>query len=130
MSSAKGRAGRGQPVRQRRRVSYQWQLRQVMAEHKMYATTELVPLLAERGINLSASQVHRLVTSTPERLSLPILAALCDIFAIDAAELIPTDATSVGVRKAAAGDRPARRTPPAGIGNLRPVRARILAPKE
>jgi hypothetical protein len=56
-------------------VSYEWRLREVMAEHTVYATTELVPLLAERGINLSASQVHRLVTSAPERLSLPILAA-------------------------------------------------------
>jgi Cro/C1-type helix-turn-helix DNA-binding protein len=129
MSAAKGRTGRGQPVRQRRTVSYQWRLRQVMAEHKMYATTELVPLLAERGINLSASQVHRLVTSIPERLSLPILAALCDIFAVDAAELVPTDASSVGVRKTAAGDRPARRAP-AEIGELRPVRARIVAPEE
>lgn len=130
MTPAKDRTGRGQPVRQRRTVSYQWRLRQVMAEHKMYATTELVPLLAERGINLSASQVHRLVTSTPERLSLPILAALCDIFAVDAAELIPTDASSVGVRKTATGDRPARRRPPAGIGDLRPIRARVVAPEE
>ena len=78
-----------------------------MAEHKMYATTELVPLLAERGVYLSASQVHRLATSTPERLSLPILAALCDIFGIDPAELIHTDATNVGVRKVSAEDRPA-----------------------
>ncbi len=46
----------------------------------MFTATELVPLLAERGIDLSASQVHRLVTGTPERLSLPVLAALCDIF--------------------------------------------------
>jgi hypothetical protein len=130
MSPAKDRAGRGRPVRQRRTVSYEWRLRQVMAEHKMYATTELVPLLAERGINLSASQVHRLVTSTPERLSLPILAALCDIFAVDAAELITTDASSVGVRKTAAGDRPAHRAPAAGIAELRPVRARIVPPQE
>lgn len=124
------RAGRDRPVRQRRKVSYEWRLREVMAEHKMYATTELVPLLAERGINLSASQVHRLATSTPERLSLPILAALCDIFAVDAAELIPTEATSVGVRKATAGDRPASTPPAAGLGDLRPVRARILRPEE
>lgn len=123
-------AQRGRSVRQRRNVSYQWRLREVMAEHQMYATTELVSLLAERGITLSASQVHRLVTSTPERLSLPILAALCDIFAVDAAALIPTDATNVGVRKATAEDRPARRAPTAGIGQLRPVRARIVAPEE
>lgn len=41
----------------RRQVSYQWRLRLVMAEHGMFATTDLVPLLAERSIELSASQV-------------------------------------------------------------------------
>jgi DNA-binding Xre family transcriptional regulator len=50
-----------------------------MAEHGMFATTELVPLLAERGVVLSAAQVYRLVTQTPERLSLRTLMALCDI---------------------------------------------------
>lgn len=114
-------------TRQRRKVSYEWRLREVMAEHKIYATTELVPLLAERGIGLSASQVHRLVTTTPERLSLPVLAALFDIFDVTPAELIPTDAVNVGVRKIAAGDRPAKTT---GIGDLRPVRARIVRPGE
>ena len=94
-------------TRQRRKVSYQWRLREVMAAHKLYATTELVPLLAERGITLSSSQVHRLVTTTPERLSLPVLAALCDIFDLPPAELMPTRATNVGVRKIAAGNRPA-----------------------
>ena len=52
----------------------------------MFTTTGLVPQLAERGITLSASQVHRLVTGTPERLSLPVLAALCDIFDVTPAE--------------------------------------------
>lgn len=114
-------------TRQKRKVSYRWRLREVMAEHKIYATTELVPLLAERGILLSASQVHRLVTTVPERLSLPVLAALCDIFQATPADLIVTDAVNVGVRKLAAGDRPA---PPADIGDLRPVRARIVRPGE
>ena len=108
-------------TRQKRTVSYQWRLRAVMAQHSMYATTELVPLLAERGVVLSASQVHRLVTSTPERLSLTILAALCDIFSVEPGDLIITDATSVGVRPAAGGDRPA----PGTTGQLRPRRARI-----
>ena len=57
-------------IRLRREVSYQWRLREVMATRGLFATTELVPLLAERGISLSASQVHRLVTGIPERLSL------------------------------------------------------------
>lgn len=107
----------------RRQVSYRWLLREVMAEHKLYATTELVPLLAERGITLSASQVHRLVTSPPERLSMSVLAALCDIFSVDPSTLIETAAVDVGVRKVAASDRPAR--PPAS-DVARPRRARIL----
>ena len=85
----------------RRQVTYRWLLRELMADHGMYATTALVPLLAERGIELSPSQVHRLVTQVPERLSLPILAALCDIFGCTPAELIATDVQVVADRKAA-----------------------------
>jgi len=58
-----------------RQVSYQWRLREVMAAHGLFNATDLVPLLAERGIRLSSVQVWRLVTQTPERLSLPVLAA-------------------------------------------------------
>jgi DNA-binding Xre family transcriptional regulator len=117
-------------TRQRRKVSYEWRLRELMAEHKMFATTELVPLLAERGITLSASQVHRLVTSVPERLSMPILAALCDIFEASPSDLIRTEAVSLGVRKVAAGDRPSRTPRSSEIKALRPVRARITRPGE
>lgn len=113
---------------QKRKVSYQWLLREVMAEHKLYATTELVPLLAQRGIELSVSQVHRLVTSPPERLSMPVLAALCDIFGVDPARLIVTDAVDVGVRKLAASDRPSRAAATAAAP-LRPRRARVLPEK-
>ena len=62
-----------------RKMTYQWKLRQLMATREMYATTDLVPLLAERGIHLSREQVFRLVTTVPQRLSLDTLAALCDI---------------------------------------------------
>lgn len=105
----------------RRKVSYRWQLRAVMAEHGMFSTTELSPLLRERGIDLSVSQVHRLVTGTPERLSLPVLAALCDIFGAGPGDLILTEAQNTAVRKTAAGDLPA----PAELAGLRPRPARI-----
>ena len=62
-----------------RAVDYRWHLRLRMAERGMFATTELGPLLAERGVVLSREQVYRLVAGTPERLSLRTLAALCDI---------------------------------------------------
>lgn len=78
----------------KRQVSYQWRLRELMAGHGMFSTTELVPLLQERGIELSVSQVHRLATGTPERLSLAVLAALCDIFECTPGELIATKASS------------------------------------
>lgn len=98
----------------RRQVSYRWRLRELMAGHNMFATVDLVPLLAQRGITLSVSQVHRLVTGTPERLSLPVLAALCDIFQCTAAELIPTTAASVSSRKAV-GETPLTVVDPSAI---------------
>ena len=61
-----------------REVDYRWHLRQLMATRGLFSTTDLAPLLAERGIELSAAQVYRLVTGTPERLNLHVLAALCD----------------------------------------------------
>ena len=103
----------------KRQVSYQWRLREVMAASGMFTVTELVPLLHERGIDLSASQVHRLASGTPERLSLQVLAALCDIFSCTPAELIATRAQDAPLRKTATGD---------GAVNLnarRPKRARL-----
>lgn len=63
-----------------KRLGYTWHLRQIMARHNLWKSTQLRPLLRERGINLSESQVYRLVTGTPERLSIRVLIALCDIF--------------------------------------------------
>src|SRR2546423_13042363 len=62
-----------------RELDYRWNLRQVMASREMFQTTDLVEPLAQRGIRLSPSQVYRLVTERPERLSLKILMALLDI---------------------------------------------------
>jgi hypothetical protein len=105
-----------------RQVSYQWRLREVMAAHGMFAATDLAAPLAERGITLSSVQVWRLVTQTPERLSLPVLAALCDIFACTPAELIATRAEPAPARRtatAAGGDKIA------DLAAVRPKRARI-----
>ena len=60
-------------------VGYRWHLRRRMAEQGLFQTTELVPLLAERGVRLSREQVYRLATGSPHRLNLQVLAALCDI---------------------------------------------------
>ncbi|MFF2128338.1 helix-turn-helix domain-containing protein [Streptomyces olivochromogenes] len=59
-------------------------------------------MLAERGIELSSVQVWRLVTQTPERLSLPVLAALCDILDVTPTDLIATRVENVAPRRIAA----------------------------
>lgn len=66
----------------------EWHLRIKMAERGLYKTTELVPLLADRGVHLSREQVYRLVTQRPERLSMDTLAALCDILECGVEDLI------------------------------------------
>lgn len=71
-----------------REVGYRWHLRRLMADQGMFQTTELVPLLAERGVPLSREQVYRLVTKTPQRLNLEVLAALCDILDCRPGDLI------------------------------------------
>ena len=70
------------------KVSYNWHLRMRMAERGMFATSDLVPLLAERGVVLSREQVYRLVAKVPERVSLTVLAALCDALGVSPAELV------------------------------------------
>ena len=69
-----------------KQVGYHWHLRRLMAERGMFATTDLVPLLAQRGVSLSREQVYRLVVGVPERLNLAALAALCDILDCSPAE--------------------------------------------
>jgi hypothetical protein len=61
------------------KLGYRWNLRQVMASRGMFATTDLADPLAQRGVQLSSSQIYRLVVERPERLSLKVLMALLDI---------------------------------------------------
>ena len=104
-------------------MGYRWHLRLKMAERGMFATTDLRPLLAERGVVLSREQVCRLVTGVPARLSLRTLAALCDILDCTPADLVePAAEPGRGSKRAAA---PA--AAPAGPAELRPVRARIIS---
>jgi len=90
-----------------------------MANRGMFATTDLAPLLAERGISLSATQVYRLVTGTPERLSLPTLMALCDILECTPNDLIEPVTETVEIKATGTGDAVA------GLKGRRPRRADI-----
>lgn len=107
------------------KLGYRWRLREVMAARGLYMTTDLAPLLAERGVTLSAPQVYRLVTQTPERLSLRTLMALCDALGCTSVDLIePVEEAKRRPARAAAGGAE-------GVGDvrqLRPRRADVLGP--
>ncbi len=104
------------------KLDYRWHLRQVMAARGMFATTDLLEPLSERGVRLSSSQVYRLVVERPERLSLKVLMALLDVLDCSMDELIEPVAAAATASKAAGGAGRGE----AGVGELRPKRARIV----
>lgn len=103
-----------------RTIGYRWHLRAIMATRGMFATSELGPLLAARGVKLSREQVYRLVAGTPERLNLTTLAALCDILAVTPADLLEITVEARRAPKAVSS------AAPAAVRDLRPRRARIV----
>lgn len=109
-------------------IGYEWRLREVMAASGIFATSKLVPLLRERGIELSASQIYRLATEKPERLNMHVLVALMDIFECSADDLVRN--VDLGASAAATGtdgeDRSASGAATLREKGLRPPRARVL----
>lgn len=103
------------------RAVVRWNLRWLMAENGMFATTDLVAPLHERGIEISRQMVHRIATKPPQRINLDLLAALCDILNCSPNDLL--ELTREQVR-----DAPAVNDGGPGIGDLRPIRTRIRRP--
>ena len=82
-----------------REMDYVWHLRAKMAERGMFATTDLQPLLAERGVAISREQTYRLVTGQPQRLSMATLVALCDILECTPNDLIESSIVEASAKK-------------------------------
>jgi DNA-binding Xre family transcriptional regulator len=83
---------------------FEWRLRELMAMRGMFATSDLIGPLADRGIRLSRSQVYRLVADPPERISLSMLLALVDILDCQLPELAtPRSAGQAGSAGSQAG---------------------------
>ena len=99
-------------------TGYRWHLRERLGARGIWKTTELVPLLAEHGVELSSAQVYRLVAKVPERLSLHVLAALCSICSCS-----PSDLIEVGVETDP--PPPTRRAAVVTLPAGRPRRARV-----
>ena len=103
------------------KLDYKWNLRELMAQGGMFQTTQLRPKFAERGIELSDSQVYRLVVDKPERMSMKTLVALMDILGCGMEDLIQPIVTSRTTARAA-GQHSGQDT---GVGSFRPKRARV-----
>jgi DNA-binding Xre family transcriptional regulator len=93
----------------------------------MFQTTELVPLLADRGVHLTRQYVHKLVTTAPQRINTELLAALCDILDCDPNDLLEPVVEQAEQVKTGTGDGSKEGL---GIGQLRPVRATIRRPTD
>lgn len=103
-----------------RRVSFQWNLRQVMAARGMFKTSDLAAPLAERGIDISRQMIHKVVTGSPQRVNVDLLAALCDILECTPSDLLELRYEQAPITRAPGGT--------AGIGDLRPLRATVRRP--
>jgi DNA-binding Xre family transcriptional regulator len=110
-----------------RRMTMRWHLRQVMATRGIFQTSDLVPLLADRGVHLTRQYVHKLVTTPPQRINTDLLAALCDILECEPNDLLEPVLEQAEQAKTGTGE--ARRDG-LGIGELRPIRARVRRPHE
>lgn len=75
-------------------------------------------------MTLSREHVYRLVTKTPQRLNIDVLAALCDLLDCEPNDLLQPVVKSV--EAARTGTEPTSQS----IGALRPVPARIRRPQE
>jgi DNA-binding Xre family transcriptional regulator len=110
----------------KRQVDYTWRLAEIMAAHGMHNSTDLIPRLTERGIQLSRPQVYRVVHQRPERVSVQLLAALCDIFSCGIEDLITVTATDVRRKKTASSTATSSTNVVELNKSVRPRRARVI----
>lgn len=105
-----------------RTVTMRWNLRQVMATKGMFKTSDLDGPLRERGIELSRSMVHKIVTGAPARINTDLLAALCDILDCTASDLLELQVEQARQPRAVSSGT-------TSIGDLRPIRTTVRRPE-
>ena len=82
-----------------------WALREVAFARGIIKTTDLWRALQDQGVQLSRPQVYRLMAETPERLSLRVLAGLCEVLECSPNDLlVKTEGSRPAVAPVAAVD--------------------------
>lgn len=110
----------------KKHIEYSWRLREIMAARGLFNISDLIPLLVERGIDLSPSQIYRLVGQKPERMSMILLGALCDALDCTVEDLCQFHSVATAQRKNVV-NAPASKGPKVVDLNttIRPKRARV-----
>ncbi|MDP9987452.1 DNA-binding Xre family transcriptional regulator [Arthrobacter oryzae] len=110
----------------KKHIEYSWRLREIMAARGLFNISDLIPLLIERGIDLSPSQIYRLVGQKPERMSMTLLGALCDALDCTVEELCQFHAVAAAQRKNIANGPSANGPTVVDLNTtIRPKRARV-----
>ncbi|MDQ0819187.1 DNA-binding Xre family transcriptional regulator [Arthrobacter sp. V4I6] len=111
----------------KKHIEYSWRLREIMAARGLFNISDLIPLLVERGIELSPSQIYRLVGQKPERMSMTLLGALCDALDCTVEDLCHFRAVATAQRRKNTVNGPASNGPKVVDLNttIRPKRARV-----
>ncbi|ROS56581.1 helix-turn-helix transcriptional regulator [Frigoribacterium sp. PhB118] len=106
-----------------RQIDWNFRVRELMARAGMRNSRDLVEPLHERGITLSESQIYRLVSQNPDRISFQVFVSLCDIFNVEPNDLLTYTAADIRTkhRPAAVGQS----TDVPLLEAYRPVRARV-----
>jgi DNA-binding Xre family transcriptional regulator len=110
----------------KKHIEYSWRLREIMAARGLFNISDLIPLPIERGIDLSPSQIYRLVGQKPERMSMTLLGALCDALDCTVEELCQFHAVAAAQRKNIANGPSANGPTVVDLNTtIRPKRARV-----
>lgn len=110
------------------RIGYQWRLREIMAARGMNNISDLMTPLHEVGIELSASQLYRLLGNTPDRLPLALLGALCHVLDCTTEDLCDFRVDATPSRRIASGGARGPAIAAVPDPTVRPKRARIHRP--
>jgi len=86
---------------------YEWRLAALMGERKIRTGAELQRLLAERGYDITSSQLSRIIYDRPLQIKTALLDALGEVFDCTLNDLMPLATTSE--RKPTLGSGPVRR---------------------
>lgn len=107
-------------------MKMEWNLRVLMAQHRIASATELMRRLDTVGVQLSTSQASRIVKEMPNRLSVPLVRGILEVFQCDISDLIIVEHDALDEEKVSSINQ--KTTPAKQV--VRRTKQHIAEPKE